>query len=932
MSFIQNTVKSLFGEHKAICTKKDMVRRFISKSPSFPDQFSIMDFNEKEDLFLLDDGISVGSGLEISDLQTEAMPDESLEAVYKKITDTFSNVVPCHRVSPWVMQIFINDEYVTEPFKRHIRKNLSSELISSPFTKQYLKHMDRLFDNMARADGLLFDPKTDMPYRVRIRRIRVLFYRRYADAHAVSREEAVKEHLKVIKQVKNKFKATNIDARRMKGNHFYEWFVKWFNPNPGQTKGSTEALLKRYPYPKNKVSAFNFIQNSLFSPPESNKRGFEFDGMKQRVVFLNGLRDKPEIGILSRERKQVNEKHRYGLLDCLPEGSTYTVQVVFEHEDKLDGHLKKIESNIIGGGSEGKLAKANIISAKDEIFKGNRLYWVTQAIYFQAKTQSELEDIEESLHEIFSVQANLPLIPSEFDLHPIDSYLSMMPFNYMPELARKNLGFDNLMYASELAALLPIYGRFKGDRNMSSLIFFNRLGEMVSIDILDKRFISFNSHMALFANSGGGKSVLISHFTFSMIATKNARVVLFEMGNSFDGLVEHCSAMGKKTKQLMFSNDSKKAVAINPFCDAFDALEQVKDCIDIEQVEKVSKEVEEVEKGLGNIASDEEKTCDKNDRNYLGELTLVLKTMITQANENEEKKFTLADESLLIEVLCDAILKTTKDGHQQMLTEHVVEAFNRRLESEPNLTKKARVSEFVDRLKNYLLNPGLRRQFNVPSESMEDFDVMHVDIGAIKDEPGKIALIMLSLLPKIISLAERTQFTKRPTFLVIDEAHLQFQVGSIVSYALLIAKVARKLGLWLVPATQSIKDLNSVKAKKILSLCESWIVLGLDESEISNINEFKSLTDEQTSLIRDIDSHKGLYAEAVFLGSRVQGLFRVLPPRYLLALSMTEKDEKSERDALEKKYGRLQAAEIMAKTLEDASQKQGGCDDDAFLD
>lgn len=932
MKVLKKSIEYVFGRKKNICTKKDMVRRFISKAPSFPDQFSIIDFNDEENLFLLDDGVSVGSGLEISDLQTEAMPDESLEAVYKKITDTFSNVVPCHRISPWVMQIFINDEYVAEPFKRHIRKDLSSELISSPFTQQYLKHMDRLFDKMARTEGLLFDPKTDMPYRIRIRRIRVVFYRRYNDGHNISRNAAVKEHLKVIKQVKNKFKATNIDARRMKGNHFYEWFVKWFNPNPSQTKGSKEALLKRYPYPKKKVAAFDFIQNSLFSPPESNSKGFEFDGMKQRVVFLNGLRDKPEIGILSRERKQINENHRYGLLDCLPEGATYTVQVVFEHEDKLDSHLKHIESNIIGGGSEGKLAKANIVAAKDEIFKGNRLYWVTQAIYFQAKTETELEDIEESLHEIFSVQANLPIMPSEFDLHPIDSYLSMMPFNYIPELARRNLGFDNLMYASELAALLPIYGRFKGDRNTSSLVFFNRLGEMVSMDILDKRFISFNSHMALFANTGGGKSVLISHFTFSMIATKNARVVLFEMGNSFDGLVEHCQAMGKKTKQLMFSNDSKKAVAINPFCDAFDALEQVKDCCDIEGIEKITKDVVDVRKNLGVDASDEEKTCAKTDRNYLGELTLVLKTMITQANENEEKKFTLADESLLIEVLCDAILKSVGDGHQQMLTEHVVEAFNRRLESEKNAIKKIRVSEFVDRLKNYLLNPGLRRQFNVPSESMEDFDVMHVDIGAIKDEPGKIALIMLSLLPKIISLAERTQFTKRPTFLIIDEAHLQFQVESIVSYALLIAKVARKLGLWLVPATQSIKDLNSQKAKKILSLCENWVVLGLDESEISNINEFKSLSNEQVSLIRDIDSHKGLYSEAVFLGSRYQGLFRVIPPRYLLALSMTEKDEKAERDALEKEHGRLAAAEIMAESLEDACQKQGGSDDDAFLD
>jgi len=69
-------------------------------------------------------------------------------------------------------------------------------------------------------------------------------------------------------------------------------------------------------------------------------------------------------------------------------------------------------------------------------------------------------------------------------------------------------------------------------------------------------------------------------------------------------------------------------------------------------------------------------------------------------------------------------------------------------------------------------------------------------------------------------------------------------------------------------------------------------------------------------LIRDIDSQKGLYAEAVLLGSRYQGLFRVIPPRYLLALLMTEKSEKAQRHLLEKEHDVLVAAEIMAKKLE----------------
>lgn len=59
-----------------------------------------------------------------------------------------------------------------------------------------------------------------------------------------------------------------------------------------------------------------------------------------------------------------------------------------------------------------------------------------------------------------------------------------------------------------------------------------------------------------------------------------------------------------------------------------------------------------------------------------------------------------------------------------------------------------------------------------------------------------------------------------------------------------------------------------------------------------------------------------MYSEAVLLGSRYQGLFRVIPPRYLLALLMTEKNEKAARNELEKEHDVLAAAEIMAQKLE----------------
>lgn len=402
----------------------------------------------------------------------------------------------------------------------------------------------------------------------------------------------------------------------------------------------------------------------------------------------------------------------------------------------------------------------------------------------------------------------------------------------------------------------------------------------------------------------------------SLLAMKDARVVLFEMGNSFDRILIHAKAHGKKTNQLLLSNKKDEAVPLNPFCEAYKAIPEITDNLSTEQATLIAQKIMELKSNLQEPANSEDVVCGDGHRSYLAELALALRTMITEANALEEEQFTLADETLLIEVLSDAILTSFNNEIPQMLTEHIVSAFKRRLDRETVARKKDRILDMHDRLNSYVINSVKSRFFNVPTEPLGDFDIFHVDISAIKDDTGKLALVMVSLLPRILAMAEATQNDNRPTFLFIDESHLQFQIPSVVTVCLLIAKVARKLGLWLVAITQNVTDMNSEKATKILSLIETWILLGLDEKEIADVKRFKSLTPQQETLIRDIDSQKGLYAEAVLLGSRYQGLFRVIPPRYLLALLMTEKSEKAQRHLLEKEHDVLEAAEIMAKKLE----------------
>ena len=154
-----------------------------------------------------------------------------------------------------------------------------------------------------------------------------------------------------------------------------------------------------------------------------------------------------------------------------------------------------------------------------------------------------------------------------------------------------------------LAALFPVYGRNQGARHLPCFTFFNRLGEPVLFDVLHHDFISQNSHMALFANSGGGKSVATGWMINSLMATKNARIVLFEMGNSFDRMLIHAKAHGKKTKQLLLSNKKGEAVPLNPFCEAYKALSEISESLSEEQATQLAQKIMDIKLGLAEHAN-----------------------------------------------------------------------------------------------------------------------------------------------------------------------------------------------------------------------------------------------------------------------------------------------------------------------------------------
>ncbi len=91
----------------------------------------------------------------------------------------------------------------------------------------------------------------------------------------------------------------------------------------------------------------------------------------------------------------------------------------------------------------------------------------------------------------------------------------------------------------------------------------------------------------------------------------------------------------------------------------------------------------------------------------------------------------------------------------------------------------------------------------------------------------------------------------------------------------------------------------------------------MPKEEVEQIARFKDLTDAQRSLLLSARKEPGKYVEGVVLSDNMEAPFRNVPPPLSLALAMTEKYEKAERDVImrERNCSELEAVHIIAERI-----------------
>ncbi|MDH2436668.1 conjugative transfer ATPase [Pokkaliibacter sp. MBI-7] len=884
---------------------------------SFVDLLPWVDYNHKHQVFELEDGSSVGVVFELKPVITEGRDDAFIENVRFQVQQVLQSSFDEYDTEPWVVQLYCQDETSFSSYLEHLDAYIDPMIADTEFTQAYLKQMEGHLRGISKPGGLFEDTAvTRNPWRGQIRRTRLVLYRRFEANFSLKGHSTEDEFETAVQDINDtcarlvaNLESIGIDVQRCDGRSVFQWLLPWFNPCPTLTQGDTEALGRLAHYvdeepPEGRSPLLDdFSECLMYSHPASdvNRGVWLFDRMPHRVIMMNRFKQVPRPGILTAELRRGRMVN--SLFDSLPESTIMTMTMVITPQDSIEAHIDKIRDSSSGHSNDATAARKECDVAQRKLLAGDKMCRFSLAFYVRGQDMAQLN---ERTNQIIAVTqtAGIEMVDPRHEVAPLNSYLRWLPMNYKPHEDRKHW-YVNLAYFDHLASIVPIFGRAVGTGN-PGFTAFNRGGGPLTFDMLSTADRAKNAHMLLLGPTGAGKSATLVAMLTQVLAIHRPRVFLIEAGNSFGLFADYCQSLGLSVNKVSLKPGS--GVRLNPFADSHLLFESGR-----------SYDPDDISDDEADDSDDDEGDAQ---RDVLGEMEVAARLMITGGEEAEIKEYKRQDRSAVRRAIQQAA-EEAYAGKRQMTAPDLQRAM-RAMARDPDQseTRRLRIEGMADAL-DLMCAPGSfeEEMFAKEGTPWPEVDVTVVDLATLSREgyEGQLSLALISLFNHINNIAERDQFSGRQIVVPIDEAHIVTVNSLLAPYVAKIGKMWRKLGAWLWLATQNMDDFPDF-AKKLLGLCEWWILLVMEPAEVEQVARFKTLSADQKHLVLSAQKEKHKYTEGVVLSKNLQMLFRSVPPSLYLALGMTEKEEKKARKGLMDEHGvsELEAALMIAQKLDKA--------------
>ncbi|MEL5575194.1 conjugative transfer ATPase [Serratia marcescens] len=877
-------------------------------NPSIVDYLPWAEFLDREQCILLDDGVSVGAVFDITPVATEGRTNDRLEQMRDTVEDALQDSFDEHDENPWVVQFFCQDENNVDAYLDRLKGYIKPHAQGSQLSESWLKETERHMRGIARPEGLFKDTLiTDQPWRGQQRRTRMVVYRWIGKGNTDPMPPVAMLN-QTCERVTGALNGAGVVCVRQNGGQVHDWLLRHFNPSPEWVDKGTlyrdAAYFDSRDTPEGAMPVQNdFAETLLFTPPVSDpdQGVWWFDNQAHCAIPVEKLRRPPEPGTITGEMKR-GEKKINALMDMFPEGTMVCMTIVVQPQDTLENDFNKLSKNAVGENTESGRVRQDVAQVKEYLGNRHKLYRAGITFLLRAGDLTTLNHKRVELTNVL-LGAGLQPVRPEFDVAPLNTYLRALPMCFNPEADKKHW-YTRLTWVQHLAGLLPVTGRETGTGN-PGLSFFNRGGDILTVDPLNKHDRSQNAHMLYFGPTGAGKSATLCATLTQTMAVHRPRLFIAEAGNSFGLLADYFESQGLTVNKISIKPGS--GVSLPPFSFAHKLIEELS-----------SLELDESE--LRDIDADDD---DEDKRDYLGEMEISARMMITGGDQKEEAELKRADRAMIREALLMAA-KSAFDEQRQMLPSDLQNALyaisNDTANEKRNPQRRAKAAEMAEALGMFTQAGSFEAElFNREGSLWPEADVTLIDLGHLAREgyEAQMALTMVSLTNTINNIAERDQYSERDIVFAVDEAHIVTVNPLLAPYMTKIVKMWRKLGAWLWLATQNLKDFPNI-AEKMLNMAEWWVCLTMPPEEVNDIARFKALTEEQKAVLLSASKLSGCYTEGVVLSKKLEALFRAVPPSLYLALGMTEKEEKAERRALMQEFGcsELEAARKVAQKLD----------------
>ncbi|ENR6343849.1 conjugative transfer ATPase, partial [Escherichia coli] len=504
--------------------------------PSIIDFLPWVEYLDEEQCLLLDDGVSVGAVYEVTPAATEGRTAERLEQIRDTVEDALQDSFDEYDTHPWVVQFFCQDENDVDAYLDHLRGYVKPRAQRTAFTEAWLGEMERHLRGIARPEGLFTDSLvTGQPWRGQQRRTRMVVYRRIGkNSHDPMPPVAMLNQ--VCERVVGALGGAGVRCTRMNGLQVHGWLLRLFNPRPEWVDRDTLYRLATRAAPQETPEGMmpvmtDFAESLWFTPPVSDPENgvWWLDGLPHAAVVVEKLRTPPEAGTLTGEKAR-GEKTVNALMDTFPEGTMLCMTIVVQPQDTLEERFTRLSKNAVGENTESLRARQDVATVKEYLGNRHKLYRAGISFLLRAEDMDSLKRKRVALTTAL-LGAGLQPVRPEFDVGPLNSWLRALPMCFDPDTDRKQW-YTRLMWVQHLAGLLPVTGRETGTGH-PGFSFFNRGGDVLTFDPLNKLDRTQNAHLLLFGPTGAGKSATLCAVLSQMMAVHRPRLFIAEAGNSF---------------------------------------------------------------------------------------------------------------------------------------------------------------------------------------------------------------------------------------------------------------------------------------------------------------------------------------------------------------------------------------------------------------